>query len=122
MVKIIETNLSTTYGGEIIDHQSRVIEVSSWNEYVDLFKTYHGEPMGDYRAILGSMHGYVLPKGCILNGLGYDGHHLTCTVRHFDGTSSKKLAYKTYEDTPNLAEDGTRCRNNGMCYDCAYCL
>ena len=42
MVYVIETNLSMNVD-KIADHQSRVIEVPSWEEYCAMFENYDGQ-------------------------------------------------------------------------------
>ena len=41
MVKIIETNLSMS-DMIVMDHQNRVVEASSWEDYCNAFKNYNG--------------------------------------------------------------------------------
>jgi len=95
MIKIIETNLSIfTHqdGCEIIkDHQSRVIEVESWEDYIEEIKQSKSVVRN---SIIGSLHGVtILPEARVEN-LTYDDFHLNCDVINRFGIMSKKLAFR----------------------------
>jgi hypothetical protein len=90
-MKVIETNISYV-NGIIGDHQSRVIDISSWDDYVDMFRLYDGKADGDFYNAFGDlMNGYTLPSGATINSLIYDEHHLSCEVNSIFRTI--KLAY-----------------------------
>lgn len=89
MVKVIETNLSMN-GDIVMDHQSRIIEVDSWDSYVDEFK--HIKPVSR-NSILGSLHGYSLPSQSKVENLIYDECHLSCDIYNRIDVKTKKLAY-----------------------------
>ena len=94
MIKVIETNLSVVLdeGNTIIkDHQSRVIEVDSWKEYV---LEIMNEESVSRKCILGSLHGNTLPNNAIVDNLVYDDNHLSCDVYNRFGIMSKKLGYR----------------------------
>lgn len=94
MIKVIETNLSIYKHDEdhtIKDHQSRVIEVDSWDEYVQEIKD---SKVIIRRSIIGSMHGTTIISGAKVENLTYDDFHLDCDVINRFGIYSKKLAYR----------------------------
>lgn len=90
MIKIIETNLSIDENNIIRDHQSRVIEVDSWDEYIQEIKN----SKAIYRSsIIGSLHGNTIQNDSKVENLIYDDFHLSCDVINRYGIISKKLAY-----------------------------
>ena len=94
MNRVIETNLSMNDKGQITDHQSRIIQVESWEKYIREIK--NGETM--YRmSYLGSLHGCSLPKFCRVENLVFDDFHMSCDVHHtfFKDmkVATKKFAY-----------------------------
>lgn len=91
MIKVIETNLSVNLDGEIKDHQSRVIEVESWEEYVQEIRN---EEFIERKSIIGNLHGKTIPSDVIVDNLVYDDKHLSCDIYNRHGIMSKKLAYK----------------------------
>lgn len=90
VVKIIETNLSMSSSGIIKDHQSRVVEANSWDEYTEAFEHYNGMAV-EFRSLT-SMVGDTLPREEHLFNLEYDEFHLSCIVSN-GLLSTKKLAY-----------------------------
>jgi len=79
MIKIIETNLSLddNDNDNIIDHQSRVIQVESWEDYINEIK----EGISVFRkSILGCLSGCTIPKQSRVENLIYDNLHLLCDV------------------------------------------
>jgi hypothetical protein len=92
-VKVIETNLSLNpnYDYDIIlDHQSRVIEVDSWEDYINEIK----EAKTVIReAYIGKMEGTTLPQEAKIKDLKYDYFHLSCYVYH-SNFKTKKFVYK----------------------------
>lgn len=77
MVQIIETNLSIK-DGQVFDHQSRVVEAKSWDEYICYFEENIEQ---DRRHIkfksLTAMWGDSLPRYGEVSELKYDNFHLT---------------------------------------------
>ena len=92
--KIIETNISMK-DGQVYDHQSRVIEADSWDEYIEMYEEYDGSPIDRFKAI-SEMIGNSIPKDVEILNLKYDEKHLTCDFKHKDGWIEKKLAYKCW--------------------------
>ncbi len=94
MVKIIETNILTRRG-EITDHESRVIEVESWEQYVEEIK--NGVSV-DRNDIIGTLDGASLRRYCKIGieNLVVENHRLQCDVLA-KGRVSKKLAYLVNE-------------------------
>lgn len=93
MVKIIETNLSCASDWHIHDHQSRVIEVPTWKEYINLFNDYCGEASGkDYKSTT-NMDGCVLPHNAMIIDEEHDEFHLMCKLNLFNGFNEIKLAF-----------------------------
>ena len=92
-MKIIETSI--IYNDlTLCDHQSRVIEVSSWEEYCSLYLDYDGSPVGlDYECIFPQMVGYVLPKDAYIIDLMIEDYRLACNMILPNGENSYKLAY-----------------------------
>lgn len=94
MVKVIETNLSLKQGCDVKDHQSRVIEVESWDTYLEEIKV--GECV-TRMSCLGDMYGCSIPKKCRVFNFVYDDTHASCEVILWDGTITKKLMYRILE-------------------------
>lgn len=94
MIKVIETNLSLKQGCDIMDHQSRVIEVDSWDEYLNEIK--NGECVRRV-SYLGFMDGVTIPKKCRVFNFVSDDTHASCEVVLWDGTITKKLMYMIRE-------------------------
>lgn len=64
MVKVIETNLSIGNNNEILDHQSRIIEVDTWDEFVNEIKE------GKSVDRIGTLWGLTLPRQGKVENLG----------------------------------------------------
>ena len=92
--KIIETNISMK-DGQVYDHQSRVVEADSWDEYTKMYEEYDGSPIDRFKAI-SEMIGNSIPKDVEILNLKYDEKHLTCDFKHKDDWIEKKLAYKCW--------------------------
>jgi len=91
MIKVIETNLSIDGENTIKDHQSRVIEVNSWEEYIQELK----DAKAVHRnSIIGSLHGNTIQSDSKVENLKYDDFHLDCEVINRFGIMSRKLVYK----------------------------
>lgn len=101
---IIETNISYENGKrEIEDHQSRIIEVDSWDEYVN---TYVNKESKLYN---GTMSGYNFSIMSTVLNLEFDEFHLTCDIDN-GFVINKKLAYKIQDEfslkfTPKVPDD-----------------
>lgn len=93
MAKIIETNLSIGNYGEILDHQSRVIEVDSWEDYVNEIRNGVSIERND---LYGTLHGRSIQSNVTIENFQSDNHHLECDVQN-DRFKSKKLAYLILE-------------------------
>lgn len=91
-MKIVETNIIYSES-TLCDHQSRVLEIPSWEEYCDLYINYDGSPVGDYENVYRQLIGYTLPKGATIIDLLIDDVHLTCNMNLWDGSPQYKLAY-----------------------------
>ena len=90
MVKIIETNLSMA-DMIVIDHQNRVIEASSWEDYCNAFENYNGNIV-EFKSLT-SMFGSTIPREVGIYNLKYDDFHLSCDVIKAGRYTTKKLAY-----------------------------
>ena len=90
MILVIETNLSLDKEDNIKDYQSRVIEIESWDDFINEVK----EAKCIIRsAYLGGMYGNTIPRSAKVENLIYDDFHLTCDVYNYAGQKTKKLAY-----------------------------
>lgn len=93
MVKIIETNISLG-NGNMIDTQSRVIELNSWNEYVESIK----ETKSIIKdCIIGSLYGATIPRNCKVSELEYTDHSLVCKIEDYKHEFTIKSAYLVKE-------------------------
>ena len=90
--KVIETNLSIKEG-EIFDHQSRMVSVDNWEDYIQAYVEYDGLAVGGFRAIT-NMLGNSIQKDAKISNLQYDEFHLSCDIKYKDGWTEKKLVYK----------------------------
>lgn len=91
MIKVIETNLSMNGTDDIMDHQSRVIEVEDWYDFINEIKECKTVTRN---SVLGCMHGCTIPKQARIENLIYDDKHLLCDVYNYLGAKTKKLVYK----------------------------
>ena len=94
MIKIIETNLSLDNNDNIVDHQSRVVEIENWNDYIEEIK----KCKSVFRnSILGCFSGYTIStKQLNVKNLKYDDLHLSGDIYDSIGMNkTKKLAYKS---------------------------
>lgn len=94
MIKVIETNISLNPNYDydiIIDHQSRVIEVESWEDFINEIKEAKTVIRNSY---IGNMEGTTLPRESKIENLVYDDFHLSCNVLNWLGHKSKKLVFK----------------------------
>jgi len=93
MIKIIETNLSLDNNDNIVDHQSRVVEIENWNDYIKEIK----ECKSVFRnSILGCLSGYTIStKQLNVENIKYDDFHLSYDIYNSIGMKTKKLAYKS---------------------------
>jgi hypothetical protein len=88
--RVIETNLSFDDEGKLQDHQSRIIVVDSWDNYVQEIKK------GKYvkrHAEFGGMHGLSIPEEAVVLNFVFDDYHLSCDIQH-NQFSDKKIAYR----------------------------
>lgn len=92
MIKIIETNLSLNPndGTTILDHQARVIEVESWESYIEEILT--GDAVYRKAAFGVNMEGHSFPNDGKIEDYKSDEHHLSYTTR-FDSKIQKSFAY-----------------------------
>ena len=90
MVKSIETNLSMV-DMIVIDHQNRVIEANSWEDYCNAFENYNGDTI-EFKSLT-SMFGSTIPREVGIYNLKYDDFHLSGDVRKGGRYITKKLAY-----------------------------
>ena len=90
---IIETNVSMK-DGIAIDHQSRVVEAKSWDDYIEYYKQ-NLEPDREHSKFesLTGLLGDSLPRyGAIIEST-YDDFHLSCDQINRHGMITLKLAY-----------------------------
>ena len=91
MIKVIETNLSIDNNDNIVDHQSRVIEVENWEDFINEIKECKTISR---KSICGCLDGCTIPRESKVVNLKYDDIHLSCDVYNYFGMKSKKLVYK----------------------------
>ena len=90
---IIETNVSMK-DGITIDHQSRVVEAKSWDDYVEYYKQ-NLEPDREHSKFksLTDLSGDSLPRYGDIIEFKYDDFHLSCYHINRQGIMMLKLAY-----------------------------
>ena len=90
---IIETNVSMK-DGIAIDHQSRVVEAKSWDDYVEYYKQ-NLEPDREHSKFksLTDLSGDSLPRYGDIIEFKYDDFHLSCYYINRQGIMMLKLAY-----------------------------
>ena len=91
MIKVIETNLSIDGENTFKDHQSRVIEVESWENYIEEIRT---SKTVVRNSILGNLCGATILHNAKVENLIYDDFHLDCDIVNGLGIKSKKLAFR----------------------------
>lgn len=91
-INVIESNLSISKDRFIVDFQSRVIEVGSWEEYIKCFEEYNGLAVDGFKAVT-NMIGNSIPKNIEIVNLNYDERHLSCEI-HKDDFINYKLSYR----------------------------
>lgn len=81
MVYVIETNLSMK-NDIIMDFQSRIIEVPSWQEYCAIYENYNGQACNIGRSLtqLVGNNINVINANRIIENLKYDDFHLSCDM------------------------------------------
>ncbi|MFS0643824.1 hypothetical protein [Siminovitchia sp. 179-K 8D1 HS] len=102
-MKVIETNISVDTGFQIyleemerhFDFQSRVIEVESWDKYINEAK---GRRSITRNSIIGNLYGESFPRyASELSDLKYDNSHLSYSFTNGAGFRMIKLAYLVNE-------------------------
>ena len=90
---IIETNVSMK-DGIAIDHQSRVVEAKSWDDYVEYYKQ-NLEPAREHSKFksLTVLSGDSLPRYGDIIEFKSDDFHLSCYHINRQGIMMLKLAY-----------------------------
>lgn len=93
MKVIIETNLRLK-DGVVVDHQSRVIEAKSWDEYVKYYRQNikSNRKHSKFKSLT-SLFGDSLPRYGDIAELKYDNFHLSCYYISPNGQVTMKLAY-----------------------------
>jgi hypothetical protein len=90
LVKVIETNCYFDKSGNQIEFQSRIIKVTSWDEYVSEIR----EGKFVVRVgLFGGLHGSSLPRNAEISNFWNDDFHLGCKVISVLGNETHKLAY-----------------------------
>lgn len=79
-----------TRGGQIKDHQARIVEVESWDVYVESFQNYDGKSV-EFKSLT-SMIGNSINREEHLYNLEYDDFHLSCCISN-SIFETKHLAY-----------------------------
>lgn len=89
-MEVIETNISMDFNNIIRDHQSRIVEVNSWETYCKAYEKYDGEGITFYSK---GMPGNTIQSNCKILDLIYDKVHLFCVIEHPKGFIDIRLAY-----------------------------
>lgn len=94
MAKIIETNISyeaKPFSTQFIhDFQSRVIEVESWDIYIDE----HIDTKSITRdCIIGNLYGASIPRVATIDDLEHNENTLKCEIYDYRGLRTTRLAY-----------------------------
>lgn len=98
MVKIIETNLNMK-DDKVFDHQSRMVETESWEEYVNYYKeNIETDRQHSKFKSLTNLWEDSLPRYGDITEFKYDDFHLSCYYTNPFGMVMMKLAY-LYEKT-----------------------
>ena len=84
---VIETNVSYDSYGKFCDHQSRIIEINSWEDYVQSYID------GKAKKFQGTMQGFNFHEKYNMSSLKYDNFHLSCDFSN----GTQKLAYRLDE-------------------------
>lgn len=90
MVKIIETNISVDDNANPGDAQSRVIEVSSWEDYVNEIR--EGKCV-NRNSVIGNLMGVSLPKKCKINFIVENERSMVYIISLWDNSEIWKTAY-----------------------------
>lgn len=90
-LEVAETNLLMKENN-IVDHQTRIVSVDSWDEYVNIFKNYDGTSVDVFNPMT-HLYGHSIPGEVAIENLTYDDHHLSCDIMRKNGCIEKKLAY-----------------------------
>ena len=90
MVKVIETNISIDDNGEYRDHQSRIIEVTSWQDMIEEVSQNKAVARNSY---YGGMSGCTIPRMAKVENLIYDDNHLWCDITTYNGLKTRKFLY-----------------------------
>ena len=91
IIKVSETNISIDNLGNYRDCQSRVIEVSSWEEYIDEIKT---KKRVERKCIVGNLFGISVPIVCDIDIHMKSDKAFIATVTNYAGMKTLKTAYK----------------------------
>lgn len=70
--------------------QSRVVEVSSWNNYVDEVRLAKSVFR---KSIAGNLEGETMPKSVTIESFKNSERNLFCSFRRYDGVLMWKVAY-----------------------------
>lgn len=91
-MRVIETNICCDMAtNEILDFQSRIVEVQDWSTYTNAYNNYSGDKV-EFKSL--DIPGATLLSGMELSDLKYDDHHLSCSLFKFGVPVTKKLAYR----------------------------
>lgn len=91
-MRIIETNIIGDFVGnltKITDHQSRVVEADSWEQYV---LHYYSTDSSFFK----NKFPRTFPKQCTISRLNFDDYHLSCIIDN-GKFLTYRLAYKEGE-------------------------
>ena len=86
-IEIIETNLSIDENNIIRDHQSRIVEADSWDEYCEAYERYKCNCKPVWFKPKNESIGFTIAMNCSISNLKYDNLHLSCDITKQDRKS-----------------------------------
>lgn len=99
-IEVIETNLIIDEDNIIQDHQSRVVEVNSWDEYCKAYQNYDGKEVFFKSK---TMPGNSIKSNYKISKLKYDDIHLSCDIWKLineEFFATRRLAYRIEIENP----------------------
>lgn len=93
-MKIIETNVSKDEECITRDIQSRIINVSDWDSYCDLYRNYNGKSFGMNFIVDTNLLGCSMPNNATILDIDIDEQRIIVRMTLFNDTYMEKYAYR----------------------------